>query len=145
MAIAGGLAGSVWTNYAHHVSRVFSVFTFALLLLVLYNIFIIYLGLNDTGIDFTSFTQMSILVMLGINVGGFLILLLIHLPTHCGLVCKLIADVFSYWYYQGAYAQTMIIHSFCNVDDVSWGTKGSTEGHDKKGYEDEKVFFVSTW
>jgi cellulose synthase/poly-beta-1,6-N-acetylglucosamine synthase-like glycosyltransferase len=31
----------------------------------------------------------------------------------------------SYTAYTGAYAQTMVIHAFCNVDDVSWGTKGS--------------------
>ena len=46
--------------------------------------------------------------------------------------------------YTGAYSQTMVIHSFCNVDDVSWGTKGST-GTGVKKYEVDKVFFVSSW
>ena len=145
MAIAGGLAGSVWTKHAHHISRIFSVITFALLGLVSYNIIVIYLNLNTTGVDTTSFTQMSILVMIAINIIGFFLLLLLHVPTHCDLVCKLLADVFSYWYYQGAYAQTMVMHSFCNVDDVSWGTKGSTGAHGGNGYETEKVFFVSGW
>ena len=145
IAIAGGLAGSVWTKYAQHVSRVFSILTFAMLGLVAYNIIAIYLNLTSTGIDFTSFTQMSILVMLGVNVGGFFLLLLIHIPTHCNLVWRLFTDVISYWYYQGAYAQTMVIHSFCNVDDVSWGTRGSTGAHGAKSYETEKVFFVSSW
>jgi cellulose synthase/poly-beta-1,6-N-acetylglucosamine synthase-like glycosyltransferase len=31
--------------------------------------------------------------------------------------------------YTGAYAQTMVIHRFCNIDDVSWGTKGVTDSH----------------
>ena len=138
IAIAGGLAGSVWTKYAQHVSRVFSILTFAMLGLVAYNIVAIYLnilGPNSTGIDFTSFTQMSILVMLGVNVGGFFLLLLLHVPTHGKLVLKLVCDVISYWFYQGAYSQTMVIHSFCNVDDVSWGTKGSTGAHGAKSYE----------
>ena len=30
----------------------------------------------------------------------------------------------SYLYYQGAYMHTLVIYSFCNIDDVSWGTKG---------------------
>jgi len=46
--------------------------------------------------------------------------------------------------YTGAYSQTMVIHSFCNVDDVSWGTKGSV-GSGVKKYEVDKVFFVSSW
>lgn len=134
VAIAGGLAGSVWTKHAHHISRIFSFITFALLFLVSYNIIVIYLNLNTTGVDTTSFTQMSILVMIIVNIFGFFLLLLLHMPTHCDLVCKLMADVFSYWYYQGAYAQTMVMHSFCNVDDVSWGTKGSTGAHGGNGY-----------
>ena len=50
----------------------------------------------------------------------------------------------SYIFYTGAYSQTMVIHGFCNVDDVSWGTKGSSAGGVKK-YETDKVYFVSTW
>ena len=108
--------------------------TFAMLGLVAYNIIAIYLNLNTTGIDWNSFTQVSILVMIAINIGGYFLLLVLHLFTHPGLVWRLITDVISYWYYQGAYAQTMVAHSFCNVDDVSWGTKGSTGSHGGKGY-----------
>lgn len=137
IAIAGGLAGSIWTKYAEHISRVFSLMTFGMIGLVAYNVIAIYLnivGPNSTGINTSSFTQMSILVMLAVNIGGYFLLLIIHIPTHCHLVYRLFADVISYWYYQGAYAQTMVIHSFCNVDDVSWGTKGSTGAHGGKGY-----------
>jgi cellulose synthase/poly-beta-1,6-N-acetylglucosamine synthase-like glycosyltransferase len=35
--------------------------------------------------------------------------------------------------YMGAYSQTMVIHGFCNVDDVSWGTKGAS-AHGAKKY-----------
>ncbi len=46
--------------------------------------------------------------------------------------------------YTGAYSQTMVIHAFCNVDDVSWGTKGTQASGGKK-YESDKVFFVGSW
>ena len=38
----------------------------------------------------------------------------------------------------------MVIHAFCNVDDVSWGTKGSSSSGVSKFLTD-KVYFVSTW
>ena len=47
--------------------------------------------------------------------------------------------------FQAAYSQTMVIHAFCNIDDVSWGTKGSTGAAGEKKYNVEKVFFVSSW
>ena len=30
----------------------------------------------------------------------------------------------SYLYYQAAYTHTFVVYAFCNVDDVTWGTKG---------------------
>jgi len=97
--------------------------------LVVYNIIVIYLGFGNTGIDWKSFNQVSVLVMTGINLGVYYIVVFMHIPTHCRFVWRLFADQISYLSYQGAYAQTMVAHAFCNVDDVSWGTKGSTGGH----------------
>jgi chitin synthase len=57
---------------------------------------------------------------------------------------SIIFDTPSYLSYTGAYSQTMVIHAFCNVDDVSWGTKGSSSSGVNK-YQTSKVFFVSTW
>ncbi len=145
VAVAGGLTGSIWTKHAHVVSAILSFFTFAMWGLVTYNIVVIYLGFGNTGIDFSSFAQVSVLVMTGINLGVYYIVIFMHMPTHCGFVWRLFKDQISYLAYQGAYAQTMVAHAFCNVDDVSWGTKGSTAQHGGKKYETEKVFFVSTW
>ena len=72
------------------------------------------------------------------------LLYIIHIPTHCSFVCKLILNQISYIAYMGAYSQTMVIHGFCNVDDVSWGTKG-TSTHGVNKYNQDKVFFVSSW
>lgn len=82
--------------------------------------------------------------MAGINAVCFLIIILMHLPTHAKFVCKILLDTPSYIAYTGAYSQTMVIHAFCNVDDVSWGTKGSSGSGGKK-YEVDKVFFVGSW
>jgi len=144
-AVAGGLTGAVWTKNAQVVSRVLSCFTFGMWGLVTYNIIFVYLGFGTTGIDFSSFSQVSILVMTFTNLGLYYFVVFMHAPTHCGFVWRLLKDQMSYLTYQGAYAQTMVAHAFCNVDDVSWGTKGSTAGHGGKKYETEKVFFVSAW
>ncbi len=129
VGVAGGLTGAVWTKHAHVVSTVLSVFTFAMWGLVTYNIAVIYLGFGTTGIDWNSFSQVSILVMTGINLGIYYFVVFMHVPTHCSFVWRLFKDQMSYLTYQGAYAQTMVAHAFCNVDDVSWGTKGATAGH----------------
>jgi len=129
VGVAGGLTGSIWTKHAHIVSSILSIFTFAMWGLVVYNIIVIYLGFGNTGIDWTSFNQVSVLVMTGINLGVFYIVVFMHMPSHCGFVIRLFKDQISYLSYQGAYAQTMVAHAFCNVDDVSWGTKGSTGAH----------------
>ena len=134
IAIAGGLSGSVWTKYAEHVSRVFAILNYIMLGLVTYNVVFVYLGIGETGVDTSNFNQMSVVVMLIINIGGYFLIILLHLPTHRNLVWRLFCDTFSYWYYQGAYSQTLVAHAFCNVDDVSWGTKGSTTKHGGKAF-----------
>lgn len=66
------------------------------------------------------------LVLAALNIICFVFVVLMHLPTHAKFVCRIILDTPSYIAYTGAYSQTMVIHAFCNVDDVSWGTKGSS-------------------
>ena len=114
--------------------------------LVTYNITVVYLGFGNTGIDFGNFNQVSVLVLTAINLGVYYFVIFMHIPTHCKFVCRIFIDQISYLTWQGAYAQTMVANAFCNVDDVSWGTKGSTAAHGGgKKYETEKVFFVSSW
>ena len=70
-------------------------------------------------------------MLLVVNISAQLILLLAHIPTHGRFVWSLVVDSLSYLTYQGAYSQTMVAYSFCNVDDVSWVTKGSSKSHSK--------------
>lgn len=109
-------------------------FTFGVLGLVVYNIVGIYLTLDGAGIDFTNFSQMSILVIILANLGIYALILILHLFTHPEYVWKMIVNQISYVSYQGAYTMTMIIHAFCNIDDVSWGTKGSLSHSGSKKY-----------
>ena len=135
VGVAGSLLGNSWINHAKYISIVMGVFTFALVALVAYNIVGIYLDLNSTGVVWTDLSQMSILVMILINLGIYSLLLFLHLFTHPLYVVKLILNQISYISYQGAYTMTMVIHAFCNIDDVSWGTKGALGDSGAKKYE----------
>jgi hypothetical protein len=65
------------------------------------------------------FKVIAIIVLSIINIISFVIVVGMHICTHPKFVCKLIFDQISYIMYTGAYAQTMVIHRFCNIDDVS--------------------------
>jgi len=137
--------GNIWIPYSRYISVVMAVFTFGILGLVIFNLVGIYLNLNGSGVDFFNFSQMSILIIILINLGIYVLILLLHLFTHPEYVWKMITNQLSYVSYQGAYTMTMIIHAFCNIDDVSWGTKGSLGHGGAKKYENEKIKFVGTW
>ena len=79
-----------------------------------------------------------------INIASYFIIALVHLPTHTSFVFKLLIDAISYMVYQGAYSHVMLIYAFCNVDNVSWGTKGN-KGQSVHGYLIEKVSFIADW
>lgn len=111
--------------------------------LVIYNIVQIYLDLNNLNLD--NFRTAVVIIMVLINLGSFFLIVFIHLFTHFKFVCKLFIDTISYMSFQGAYSQTMVIYGMCNVDDVSWGTKGATGGSGVSKFFTSKVFFVSSW
>lgn len=114
------------------MSYTLSLFTFGMFGLVTYNLLAIYINLSH--IDMTNFNTASVIIMAFINIGSFVFLLLIHMlaPVHWKFVGKLLWDTVSYMTFQGAYSQTMVIYAFCNVDDVSWGTKGASSSGKKK-------------
>lgn len=145
VGVVGSLQGNVWITYARYISIAMGIFTYGLLGLVTYNIVDVYLNLSTTGVDFTNFAQMSVLVMILVNLGVFAFILFLHLFTHPLYVLKVILGQISYISYQGAYTMTMVIHAFCNIDDVSWGTKGSSGHSGSKKYDAEKIKFVGSW
>lgn len=68
----------------------------------------------------------------------------VHICTHFKFLFRMLVDVISYLAYQGAYSHVMLIYAFCNVDNVSWGTKGNG-GSRVQSYLIEKVSFVADW
>jgi cellulose synthase/poly-beta-1,6-N-acetylglucosamine synthase-like glycosyltransferase len=85
-----------------------------------------------------------VLVITSINVGSYIIIAIVHMPTHFKFTFRLLVDVLSYLAYQGAYSHVMLIYAFSNVDNVSWGTKGNS-GQRVQGYLIEKVKFIADW
>lgn len=142
-AVAGSLTGKQWTKRAHIISYILSIFTFLLAGLVIYNIIALYLKIGD-NFSTSNTTTMIVIVLLILNVSCSFLILFVHVCTHFKNVCSIFANLASYTFYSGAYSQTMVIHAFCNVDDVSWGTKGSTSSG-RNSYLTGKVFFVSSW
>lgn len=67
-----------------------------------------------------------------------------HVCTHFKFLFRMLVDAISYFSYQGAYSHVMLIYAFCNVDNVSWGTKGNG-GARIQSYLIEKVSFVADW
>jgi hypothetical protein len=111
--------------------------------LVVYNIVGVYLDLAN--LRFETFRQTATIIMVVINVGSTFLIIIVHIFTHPKFVFKLLWDTASYMSFQGAYSQTMVIYGMCNVDDVSWGTKGATGSGGQSKFFDSKVFFVSSW
>jgi cellulose synthase/poly-beta-1,6-N-acetylglucosamine synthase-like glycosyltransferase len=83
--VAGALTGRQWSKNAHYVSAALTFFTVLLLGLVGYNVVAIYLKVANFTLDSSQsnyMTIMIILVLLGINIGCFVFLLLVHSCTH---------------------------------------------------------------
>lgn len=114
---------------------------------MMWNIVVIYMDINSISSFLEAINHPEsalVFIITSINIFGYIIMALIHVPTHCNFVCKLGIDSMSYLAFQGAYSHIMVSYAFCNVDNVSWGTKGN-KGTNVKGYLSDKVTFVSKW
>lgn len=115
--------------------------------LVIYNVLGVYLEINSiTGLTdiFGTAEGALVFVITCVNVASYILIALVHLPTHTKFVFKLLFDCISYMVFQGAYSHVMLIFAFCNVDNVSWGTKGNS-GRRVQRYLIEKVSFIADW
>lgn len=129
LSVTWSLYGQEWTKQAHYLSYIFSFYTILLIGLVIYNVVEVYLQLNRINSISDLFIDAEtalVFVITCLNIAAYIIIALIHLPTHCKFVFSLLFDVISYLVYQGAYSHVMLIYAFCNVDNVSWGTKGNS-------------------
>lgn len=62
-------------------------------------------------------------------------------------VLKMALAVPSYVYYSAMYTHTLLLYAFCNIDDFSWGTKGSSDdgGSANTSYRDFKIYYMAKW
>ncbi|KAL4466748.1 hypothetical protein ABPG74_010345 [Tetrahymena malaccensis] len=92
----------------------------------------------------TSF-KIYMLVMIGLNYGSFLVSLVIHFFFQPFIAWNILISFISYWIYSPIYNHILLIYAFCNIDDVTWGTKGLTDGKQNQKLKEEKIKFVGTW
>ena len=115
--------------------------------LVMYNVVGVYLevGFMDSfGSVFDQFETAMVFLITCLNILVYLLMAAAHVCTHFKFLFRMLVDAISYFSYQGAYSHVMLIYSFCNVDNVSWGTKGNG-GSRIQSYLIEKVSFVADW
>ena len=70
--------GNAWVQYAKYISIAMVPIVYGLLGLVTYNIVEVYLNLSGKGVDVNDFYQMSVLVMVFINLGLFFLIVLLN-------------------------------------------------------------------
>ena len=86
--------------------------------------------------------QIYFIILIACNIGSFTVIAFFHIFTHHKRVWEIIYSTPAYIYYSAAYTHTLVIYSFCNIDDLSWGTKGDLGVSGTKKYYNEKVKFV---
>ena len=52
------------------------------------------------------------------------LVLFFHLTCHTKRVFEVIRDSIWYFYYSANYSLKIVVYAFCNIDDLSWGSKG---------------------
>lgn len=137
------------TNYQNSckfdmMSAIIGIYQFLMYFILIYNAIANYIlnifDYHPTGAD-NRILQILIYTMAGSNFGTMVLLVLInwrHIPS-------ILSNLVHYIYFSGAYTHTFVIYSFCNVDDVSWGTKGLTKNDKQINYKTEKLLFVGKW
>ncbi|EAR85461.1 chitin synthase (macronuclear) [Tetrahymena thermophila SB210] len=115
--------------------------TFAILM----NIFNDNFGLVKSFVKLEYWLRLYVIIMACLNTGSFFILLFVHLLFQPKLVWYIIISYWSYTIYQPIYNFTLIIFSFCNIDDVTWGTKGISSEATSQLFYQSKVKFLLKW
>ncbi|EAR90453.2 chitin synthase (macronuclear) [Tetrahymena thermophila SB210] len=92
-----------------------------------------------------SWMRSYIIIILIINTGLFLLIMFFHLIFQPKLVLLAIKSYFSYVLYAPVYQIFLTIYSFCNLDDVTWGTKGLQNSSQNEIFVTDKVRYVKYW
>jgi chitin synthase len=115
------------------------------LISILMNVLNSDLGFVKGFVKLDGWLRTYVLVMVVINVGAFVLIQLVHLICQPKLVWSIFISYWSYIVYQPVYNFILIVFSFCNLDDVTWGTKGLSDSAGGNSYYIEKVKFLTRW
>ncbi|KAL4468655.1 hypothetical protein ABPG74_005158 [Tetrahymena malaccensis] len=86
-----------------------------------------------------------IIIILIINTGLFLLIMFFHLIFQPQLILLTLKSYLSYVLYAPVYQIFLTIYSFCNLDDVTWGTKGLQNSSQNEIFVTDKVRYVKYW
>ncbi|KAL4488449.1 hypothetical protein ABPG72_013017 [Tetrahymena utriculariae] len=131
------------------LSAIMSFFSIIVMIIVtfaiLMNVFNTNFGLVQSFVKLDYWLRLYVLIMACLNTGSFFILVFFHLIFQPKLVWYIIISYWSYTIYQPIYNFTLIIFSFCNIDDVTWGTKGISSEATSQLFYQSKVKFLLKW
>jgi chitin synthase len=102
---------------------------------IFYSYFFNFKETLDSDNEFEKNILFMIMFLIFGNIGSYVIIFLVN-PKFWKDIASSIP---SYIYYQSIYMHVLVIFSFCNIDDVTWGTKGLNE-NDSKNKKDEVSF-----
>jgi len=94
--------------------------------------------------NLSSFEIYFLSVTLALNYGGMAVSILVHI-LQPSLVWDIIRSSLSYFLYSPVYNHMMMAFAFCNIDDLTWGTKGLTSDSQNEKAKVTKISFVSEW
>ncbi|KAL4476141.1 hypothetical protein ABPG74_009874 [Tetrahymena malaccensis] len=103
--------------------------------------YLLHIGVQKLSSGF----KIYMLTMIGLNYGSFFVSLFIHLLFQPFIAWNIFISFMSYWIYSPIYNHILLIFSFCNIDDVTWGTKGLTDSKQNEKQKNEKIRFVGNW
>ncbi|KAL4468651.1 hypothetical protein ABPG74_005154 [Tetrahymena malaccensis] len=86
-----------------------------------------------------------IIIILIFNIGLIFLILLFHTIFQPKVLWLFIKSYFSYVLYSPVYQIYLTIFSFCNLDDVTWGTKGLQNSTQNQTFLTDKVRYMKYW
>ncbi|KRW99162.1 hypothetical protein PPERSA_07405 [Pseudocohnilembus persalinus] len=103
------------------------------------------LKVNNSARTMSGFIScFGFFTFLGLLALGFIKVFNLFTPAVTRRAWHIIKSTCAYLFYSATYFNTLVIFSFCNIDDVTWGTKGITSG-EVNDYYLSKIQFVSSW
>ncbi|EAR90455.2 chitin synthase (macronuclear) [Tetrahymena thermophila SB210] len=101
---------------------------------------------SDLGFQMLPKQMRGYIIIILIFKGGLILLILfLHTIFQPKILWLFVKSYFSYILYSPVYQIYLTIFSFCNLDDVTWGTKGLQNSTQNQTFLTDKVRYVKYW